>query len=374
MADFSEEAADLTERIQVATDDGVVMADFSEEGIKAAKYMDLEGNNIIKEPEITPITVACWGDSITAGPTNLNYPQWLQTLLGDNYTVHNLGCGSAWLQDISARFGGVLARLANDITVPADTSEFEIPYNSVYNKYQTSGFQLAPRYNMNNAMKAFNPVIMGEEEFIFRFYYENDVKLAIKRVNEGSEMTLKKGTFIIPFSTKSYSKMDYTVIFMGTNNFAYYNVNFTGESDSWIRYKNYHDDCIKELPNTNYIILGLFNISQRIYNRPSSSEVTDEEILTQQVEYETHMEETYTYHFVNLRRLFSSNKALDDAVRLGYLTAEERATNETNDNEWLAKGCAAYSLMSYKKGDYTHPNLVGYKMIAYYVAQRIKNN
>ena len=168
--------------------------------------------------------------------------------------------------------------------------------------------------------------------------------------------------------------MDYTVIFMGTNNFAGYNINFTGDSDSWITCKNYHDDCIKELPNTNYIILGLFNISQRIYNKPSSSEVTDEEILTQQVAYENHMEETYTYHFVNIRRLFSSNKALDDAVRLGYLTAEKRAAYKAIDDEWMSKGCAAYSLMSYGSGDYTHPNLIGYKMIAYYVAQRIKNN
>ena len=162
-----------------------------------------------------------------------------------------------------------------------------------------------------------------------------------------------------------------TVFFMGINNTQSYIDDLNTYADTII---NYHKDCLKLLNNSNYLILGLFNLSQRLYTRDqASSPMTDAELLAQNVAYELKMQNEFGLHFINLRKYLSSQKSIKDAVRLGYMTQETADTNAANDATWQNKGCAAYSFMNYSSGtDYTHPNSVGYRMIAWYVFNALK--
>ena len=314
------------------------------------------------------VEIACWGDSITAGTATPNYPTWLQKLL--NTTVINLGCGSAWIQDISARQGGVPALILSEVSVPSTTEPFAMDYNNVYNAYQSKEFQLAPRYQIENAELAYNPVIIDNVEFNFKFSYDNGVKLHISRLVGGKEFTIRKGTPIYPNSISKYRDW-FNVFFMGTNNTSGYNTDLSAYTETII---SYHDDCISMLNTANYLVLGLFNIGQRIYNRDEAEKLTptDAEILEQYITYETKMRKTYGLRFIALRELLASQKSIDDAVSLGYMTQVQATTNQTIDQEWIAKGCVPKSFMVYSGNDYVHPNAVGYKMIAYYVSLAIK--
>lgn len=70
--------------------------------------------------------VECWGDSLTkgVGASENNYenayPNQLQKMLGDAYTVNNLGIGGEGVKQISARQGGKLS-FAQPFTIPEDT-------------------------------------------------------------------------------------------------------------------------------------------------------------------------------------------------------------------------------------------------------------
>lgn len=70
--------------------------------------------------------VECWGDSLTkgVGASENNYenayPNQLQKMLGDAYTVNNLGIGGEGVKQISARQGGKLS-FAQPFTIPKNT-------------------------------------------------------------------------------------------------------------------------------------------------------------------------------------------------------------------------------------------------------------
>lgn len=328
------------------------------------RITDLEGSTNNK-------LIVCRGDSITAA----SYPTNLQTLIGANYTVQNMGVGSAWIQDIAARQGGVPFLLLNDLVIPADNiTEVTIPSTGVYNKYSSSGVQLAPIYDYAKAMLEYSPCMIDNEEFIMTLTAPGSgyaANVTIRRVTAGNAFTIKAGTPIYPNSLKTYRDVLATIFFMGTNNTAGHTLDLPTYTDTII---NYHNDCIAILNNSNYLVLGLFNIAQRMYNRDlASSAITNAELLAQSVAYELKMQNKFGLSFINLRKYLSSDKALKDAVRLGYMTQGTADTNAANDSLWMGKGCPAWSFMSYSSGtDFTHPNTVGYKMIAWYVHNSLK--
>lgn len=186
----------------------------------------------------------------------------------------------------------------------------------------------------------------------------------------GKEFTIRKGTPIYPNSISKYRDW-FNVFFMGTNNTSEYTIDLSTYTDTII---DYHNDCINTLNTSNYLVLGLFNIAQKMYSRDEASQLnpTNEEILNKYIEYETKMRKTYGLRFIALRELLASQKAIDDAVSLGYMIQEQATTNQAIDQEWIAKGCVPKSFMVYSENDYVHPNAVGYKMIAYYVSLAIK--
>ena len=69
--------------------------------------------------------IACWGDSLTEGGTNSGqpYPRVLQEMLGDKYTVTNLGKSGQRSGAIAFRQGGVVWKIASGITIPANKTD-----------------------------------------------------------------------------------------------------------------------------------------------------------------------------------------------------------------------------------------------------------
>ena len=291
-------------------------------GYFAASRMDNFDERIIAIEEIVnDNVVACRGDSITAA----TYPTNLQNLLGTKYSVQNLGVGSAWIQDIAARQGGVPFLLLNDLEIPADnTTEITIPPTGVFNKYQSSGTQIAPIFNLATAMLEYSPCMIDNEEFIMTLTNPGSgysANVTIRRVSAGNAFTIKAGTPIYPNSIKIYRNVLATVFFMGTNNTQGYTVDLNTYADTII---NYHKDCLKLLNNSNYLILGLFNLSQRLYTRDqASSPVTDAELLAQNVAYELKMQDS---NFARLMR-----KPLKPERRAQVLAAIERLSKGAVD-------------------------------------------
>lgn len=61
----------------------------------AATVLTLSVCTAFADGEAEVIKVACVGDSITAGSGDINYPRYLQEILGDGYEVKNFGLGGA---------------------------------------------------------------------------------------------------------------------------------------------------------------------------------------------------------------------------------------------------------------------------------------
>lgn len=324
-------------------------------------------NRVTVLEDVNSKNIACFGDSITAS----SYPSNLVTILGPGYNVINNGVGSAWIQDISARFGGVPALLLNDLSIPSGTTPFVL--SGINNKYQAGSFQIAPKYNLDRAQDAYSPLTIDNEDFNMVLTESGGVVTAtLTRVTAGTAFTIKAGTKIYPASISKWRNGYTPIFFMGTNNVAGYNFDLPTYTPTII---NYHKDCIKLVETPNFLVLGLFNISQRIYARDliPSATPTNVDILAQYVAYEKQMTDEFGLNFIPLRKYLSSRKAIDDAIKLGYMTSGTANTNTSNDDLWISRGCAAYSFMQYSGGtDYTHPNGVGYQMIAWYVYNALK--
>lgn len=86
------------------TMEDLLTGDFSQITMEDLIYNGFSGQYLDSEPTADQIKVACIGDSITYGHgiynwPEQNYPQVLQTLLGDHYHVRNFGVCGRCVQD-----------------------------------------------------------------------------------------------------------------------------------------------------------------------------------------------------------------------------------------------------------------------------------
>ena len=160
--------------------------------------------------------IACWGDSLTEGGTSTGqpYPTVLNELLGDKYTVYNLGKSGQRSGAIAFREGAITWTLATGITIPASTSEsvsFDINISSGH-----------PINIWNDVV--FDVSIDGIEGKLTTSGISNqttNISGSFKRNTAGSAKSVNADTQII--SLEATHQADLNIIWMGLNDvtFAY---------------------------------------------------------------------------------------------------------------------------------------------------------
>ena len=310
------------------------------------------------------IYVNGWGDSLTQGTTNPNYMQWLQELLGRDYTVNNGGRGGASISEIIANQAGTPIYTTEEFTIPNTTEEFTIT-TKVKNIFKET-FNLS---FSDNVVSLINPIVINGIYLKIVDYTKDTITLS--RLNEGYDsITIPVGTNIY-FNSFIKNRDAINVFMIGVNNAAWKKE--ATMNDNMIEYfVKYHKKAIESLGTNKYIVLGVSVIAHKLYLRGEDTTPTVEEYIQQFEAYEKRMEEEFGNHWINIRKFMTSDASLKLAVELGYLSEETYNANKSVDAEWISKGCNPYSFMSYQNGDYLHPNSIGYKMIAYLVAQKIK--
>lgn len=281
--------------------------------------------------------VQCFGDSLTRGVGCTNYatksyPSILKNLLGESYTVNNLGVGGEGVQQISARQGGAFAYV-QPIIIPASGSvaiTLKDSSGNVINLVQQSG-------TIETGNGGLNPC------------YINGIKGTLTNVSGAITFTREKsGTSVVlthqvPLITNAMSnyKNGILVIWAGTNNKPYINNTPTSE-------KNEVFNVIKRIKNminfsnaTKYIVVGM----------------TSKSYMSQIVDINKLMSNEFGSNFLDLR-----TNILTDGLQLAGLTPTSQDATDISNGE------IPVSLRS----DEVHFNDKGYELIGNYVYEHGK--
>lgn len=289
-------------------------------------------------PEKTNI-VACWGDSLTFGQgatdwQTKSYPGTLQGYLPD-MKVYNMGIGGETSMTIAARQGGVIMKLDDDITIPADRTEVEIKF-SAYNSDGTYAGVITPRSNTRAGWELVT--IAGIEGTLT--YETNTSKdpytlnsAHFTRKEAGEAVDVDAGTVCVPSSVKTAHEADINIFFTGTN--GGWNANNT------LPYDSEADDLIsltdkmiaKTKDPSKYIVIGL------IRGGTGSNAKTDAAMMA-----------AYGNHFIDAKSYLASEQALIDA---GITPSE-------TDKSYILEGKIPPSLLHTDMG---HLNDAGYKLL-----------
>lgn len=175
--------------------------------------------------------VVCWGDSLTYGACESTmqphpYANRLQTLLSQNLfsqycgeerifcpPVVNMGVGGETTLTILGRNGAFPYVLASDLVIPKYLSSVPIEFVS------SNGKKVAPLLQDGNGVRGLNPVEIGGIKGVIStgaFWIDPNPKYSFKRLTEGEETVVPKGTPII--ASGHSACLDYvSVFFMGQN-------------------------------------------------------------------------------------------------------------------------------------------------------------
>ena len=164
-----------------------------------------------------PLTIACWGDSLTqgGGAKNSHYPKVLAELSG--LTTYNLGVGGETAVAIAARQGAFDIVLSEDFTIP-ESGSVELPLVKFANGsfFSTEGGgQVNPGANPSTSAK-WNPFYINGVEGTLTLNREEE-KATFVRKYPGDAVEVKKGDLLVP--SASYVKADINVIYIGANTF-----------------------------------------------------------------------------------------------------------------------------------------------------------
>ena len=303
-----------------------------------------------------PLTVACWGDSLTQGKHALYdngdirdttgtaqktgeittaYPEELAKLTG--YTVHNMGVGGETATTIAARQGALDILTTETFIIPAGVSAVDIDFKA------SNGGVVIPR-GVNSG--GWSPCTIAGVEGKLSVAATGNAPYQISRATftrttAGEAVVVPAGTKIIPEAHKM--EADVNVFFMGTN--GGWTINHTTVND------NSDADCealvelyrmqIAKAGKSKYIVVGLTwgytNANDNINN---------------------HLREAFGDNFLDLKAYLASEQALVDA---GITPTEE-------DLARIAGGHVPTSLIF---SDGVHFTSAGYTLIAQQVYQKM---
>ena len=296
-----------------------------------------------------PLTVACWGDSLTQGKHALYdngdirdttgtaqktgeittaYPEELAKLTG--YTVHNMGVGGETATTIAARQGALDIVTTETFIIPAGVNAVDIDFKA------SNGGVVIPR-GVNAG--GWSPcTIAGVEGKLSVAITGNSPyqisRATFTRTTAGESVVVPAGTKIIPEAHKM--EADINIFFMGTNGgwtTAHTTVNDNSDADCEALVELYRKQIAKA-GKSKYIIVGLTwgytNANDNINN---------------------HLREAFGGNFLDLKAYLASEQALIDA---GITPTQE-------DLARIAGGHVPTSLIF---SDGVHFTSKGYELIA----------
>ncbi len=166
-----------------------------------------------------PMTIACWGDSLTYGDgaTSSPYPTVLAKLSG--LKTLNLGIGGESALTIAARQGAYDISMSEDFVIP-ESGSVDLPLVTFKEgTYLTTpdGGQVCPRATSAK----WNPCYINGVEGTLSIQVDTTVvprvlkKATFTRKQSGEAVEVKKGDLLIP--SASYVKADINVIYIGAN-------------------------------------------------------------------------------------------------------------------------------------------------------------
>ncbi|WP_455673758.1 hypothetical protein [Phocaeicola sp.] len=324
----------------------------------ASEFTKEAENRIIELTNDGYFSVACWGDSLTAGAgagttTNLTtvlnalinkgyekaadwgskaYPGYLKEMLGDRWIVFNLGVGGEGLNTIAARQGANTAYATNEFTLPADTSPVQIGThsNKLYSSWETA---VAPL--LQGSGNSVNPCSVGGIDCTLRWtgtsHSDATGTYTLQRVSAGDRaVNFSTNVPIIMSGSKLYRDTKIHILWCWQNG---------GYSDNNELIEKL-DKMIAHIDSKRYVIIGLHS--------GGTSRLSQEKALSKK----------YGDKFLNWREYISSNSLYDFDIE-----------PTEGDLSSMAKGACPPSLLA----DSVHLNASGYAILAYKIAERFKD-
>lgn len=261
--------------------------------------------------------IDCWGDSLTAGAgsTNYSYPNKLQELVGDSFTVNNYGQGSEVAEAIAFRQGGLNA-LIGAFTPSTSYVENEMLVS-------VNGKDLLPTLNYQGTYYGNDTVYIGSTPYFYR-RIDNKCMLACLSGNVPSAYTR-------PMMIRAEGKgtKHILIVCIGQNGWANTDNHTLADIISKMIEHNNYDK---------YIVVGI----------PSGSKTSKEE-------QEKVLSSCFGNHFVNAREYIST-----------YGLSDSNLTPTEEDTSAMSEGQIPPQLLV----DTVHMNDYGYIAMANCIYQR----
>lgn len=283
-------------------------------------------------------TIVCFGDSLTAGAggQGTTYESVMQAELGDSYKVINCGVGGESVYPITARQGGIVSFLANEVSIPKDKTEVEIGTKSDSGVHclKLDGTEVPLPLLLQGQGNSVNPCYIDDIPCTLRWsgssYADTNGKYFLKSNIELSKVHKVVAKSPIYFYGNTLRNSHALVIWMGQN----------GGFKTVDELKELYKKVISHSSCSNYVIIGLHG-----YNK-----TTEEDI-------EKQFKQEFGNHFIDWRN-YLLTRALDDA----NITPTEQDLADINN------GKCPTSL----RHDQVHLNATGYTLLAKQILNRFK--
>lgn len=283
-------------------------------------------------------TIVCFGDSLTAGAggQGTTYESVMQAELGDSYKVINCGVGGESVYPITARQGGIVSFLANEVYLPKDKTEVEIgtKTDSGVHCLKLDGTEVTLPLLLQGQGNSVNPCYIDDIPCNLRWsgssYADTNGKYFLKSNKELSKIHKIVAKSPIYFYGNTLRNSHALVIWMGQN----------GGFNTVDELKELYKKVISHSGCSNYVIIGLHG-----YNK-----TTEEDI-------EKQFKQEFGNHFIDWRN-YLLTRALDDA----NITPTEQDLADINN------GKCPTSL----RYDQVHLNATGYTLLAKQILNRFK--
>lgn len=293
---------------------------------------------VLEERQKIVKNIVCFGDSLTAGAggQGTTYESVMQAELGDSYKVINCGVGGEQVYPITARQGGIVSFLANEVSIPMDKTEVEIgtKTDSGVHCLKLDGTEVALPLLLQGHGNSVNPCYIDDIPCTLRWYgssyADTNGKYFLKSNIELSKVHKVVTKSPIYFYGNTLRNSHALVIWMGQN----------GGFKTVDELKELYKKAISHSGCSNYVIIGLHG-----YNK------TIEEDLEKQFKQE------FGNHFIDWRN-YLLTRALDDA----NITPTEQDLADINN------GLCPTSL----RYDNVHLNATGYTLLAKQILNRFK--